>query len=85
METDTMDEPTNFKQQFLNILSAGILLISGFFISLFLLATSIILLPFAIFKISQLKRQYEDIMSNKNGTNDESIIEGEYTVKEENR
>lgn len=93
METQTLNEPTNYKQQFLNLLSAGILLISGFFISLFILFTSILLLPLALFKLNRFKKQFsqqfkqqqEGTMNSKSSQADETIIEGEYTVKEEKR
>ena len=86
MQTETLNQQTNFKPNILQMIVAGIMatliLVGGFFISLFLLATSIILLPFAMFKINRLRQRFEenlDTMNNSNSDN-ENVIEGEYTV-----
>ena len=93
MQTETLNQKTNVKPNILQMVVAGIMaaimLVSGFFISLFLLATSIILLPFAMFKINKLRQRFEenlDTMYNSNASDangrDENVIEGEYTVTE---
>ena len=81
-----MQTEETMKPNILHIAIAGIMgivmIVSGFFISLLLLTSSIILLPFAMFKIRRLQRQFKennDFMKDST-TSEGEILEGDYVV-----
>ncbi len=63
----------------------SLLLFSGFMISLFLLAVSAIIFPFAAFKIWRLQRQYQKNAAPLQTANSDQgvVIEAEYIVVNE--
>ena len=96
MYTQTINSDTpNKRPSFLNVIVAtvvgSVIMFSGFIMSLFLLALSAIILPFAAFKIWLLQKKFKEQMNStqyssrnvdsENGT----VIEGEYIVTENTR
>ena len=96
MHTQTINSDTaNKRPSFLNVILAtvvgSVILFSGFVMSLFLLALSAIILPFAAFKIWLLQKKYKEQInstqySSRNVDSENvTVIEGEYIVTENTR
>ena len=97
MQTQTMNEEMQNREQlfkqpsFLQVIAMSIvgsmILIGGFFMSLFLLALSAIMLPFAAVKIWLFQKKFNEQMQSAQTTksNDGVIIEGEYIVTDNTR
>lgn len=92
MHTQTIesDLPTK-RPSFLNVIVAtivgSVILFGGFIMSLFLLALSAIILPFAAFKIWVLQKKFKEQIQSAEDSEmkNRTIIEGEFIVTENKR
>ena len=91
MQTQTINsEEQNKQPSLLNVIVMAVvgsaILFSGFIMSLFLLALSAIILPFAAFKLWLLQKQFKQHIKstqdsfNNQDTDKGTVIEGEYVV-----
>lgn len=92
MNNETQNREQLFKQpSFLQVIAmsvvGSIILVGGFFMSLFLLALSVIMLPFAAVKIWLFQKKFnEHLKSAQTSKSDDGIIiEGEYVVTNNTR
>lgn len=77
-----MNRKPNFLSIIVMSIIAGFILVSGFFMSMMLLAVSAVLLPIVAIKLWFLKRQFEtNLKDNKTTTKEnDDTIEAEYVI-----